>query len=388
MMILQPVSDMIVSILSQATVAKTMLDVLNTLHSKNIVHRDIKPENILLVDEDDATSPLGTVKLTDFGLARQLQVEPSPSQVSLTDSDVDQSMRQRSRAYSRVGSDYYAAPEVHMGSGYDTPVDIYSLGVTLYVMLCGTPPSATSYFRSEVADLSDEESSCITSVSGDSTLSSQFSLSELFPSALKVSSLAQDLVTRMIHPDPEKRITASQALEHQWITKYTAKNEMTQMVTQVASKLCLSSLNNESAKRRTLSFAETESILRIGPALPVVPPANSPMPEASSHGSISLTLADVCSKLAPLIDERQLNNQRKRRHRSRSNIDQVVFVTSRKHSRGSGGKESSRSKKKRSKKACTGLATPITCASDRIGRRFNSPVPIIGPIVQQQLRSP
>ena len=125
-----------------------VLYALKYLHEKNIVHRDIKPENILLVEEDDCMDQLGTVKLTDFGLARLLHDDKSDDAASKASSDnsteLDSSLKQRSRAYSRVGSDYYAAPEVHMGLGYDTPVDIYSLGVTLYVMLCGTPPSSTS----------------------------------------------------------------------------------------------------------------------------------------------------------------------------------------------------------------------------------------------------
>lgn len=161
-----------------ASVARSMLHVLDELHSRNIVHRcvvdsicisfpastdiylstatssrDIKPENILLVANDENSSHLPAVKLTDFGLARVLQTVDeatmdASANVGSSDDSLDSSYVRRTRAYSRVGSDYYAAPEVHEGRGYDTPVDIYSLGVSLYVMLCGAPPASTwSFFR-------------------------------------------------------------------------------------------------------------------------------------------------------------------------------------------------------------------------------------------------
>jgi len=393
-----------------ATVAKTLLKVLHTLHSRHIVHRDIKPENILLVEEDDCMGELGSVKLTDFGLARLLHDETDTSSKTSNSGDSSSSnqdfSKQRSRAYSRVGSDYYAAPEVTMGAGYDTPIDIYSLGVTLYVMLCGTPPSSTSFFKTENADLSDEESTCcMASVSDESTESSS-SGSELFPSELKISSLAQDLIIKMINPDPEKRIVASEALKHEWILMHTSDQEETHKMTHITSKLSLtaSHSSNDGLRKRTLSFAETESFLRIGPTLPVVPPSNLPTlklsklglvsltpsemssrPTTPSQESISLTLADVCSKLAPLVDEQQLHKQRKHRRRSLSHGDKACFALSRKHSRavsgsGRGEKQNKKkrimtanSKKKRAQDM-TSISSP-SYANSRIGlRTFNSPI--------------
>mmetsp|Transcript_28541 Transcript_28541/g.60839 ORF Transcript_28541/g.60839 Transcript_28541/m.60839 type:complete len:610 (-) Transcript_28541:201-2030(-) len=387
-----------------ATVATRLLNVLDVLHSRNIVHRDIKPENILLVDEDDGMDQLGTVKLTDFGLARLLHDDNE------TSSKEDMSVKQRSRAYSRVGSDYYAAPEVHMGLGYDTPVDIYSLGITLYVMLCGTPPSSTSFFKSDDMDLYDEDASCVTTVSEDSSQSSQSSISDLFPSELKVSPLAQDLISKMIHPDPEKRIIASEALKHGWIIKHSVQEE-TEKIIHVTSKLSLCSSSDNIVRPRTLSFAETESFLRIGPALAVIPPSNSPIIQLTKAGhightpevcmtptspnpgaaTISLTLADVCSKLAPLVDEQLLQMQRKHRHRSHSHADKLCFLSSRKHSRSGGGGEK-QSKKKRgatTKRVYLEIHHPdltlnsTSCANNRIGRRFNPSIPVL----QQHSRS-
>ena len=349
--------------LETATVAKTLLTVLQNLHSRNIVHRDIKPENILLMNDDEFMDQLGAVKLTDFGLARLLRDdnnETSSSKASLLSHDL-QLRHQRSRAYSCVGSDYYTAPEVHLGLGYDTPVDVYSLGVTLYVLLCGTPPSLTSLFKSDDLNFSDGDSSEESCHASD--CSSSF---DLFPSELQISSLAQDLISKMIHPDPVKRITASAALEHEWIISLSVQED-TETVTRVTSRLSLSS-SRENLRPRTMSRRDSESFIHIGPVvpLPAIPPSNSPIPmdepPVQKVTPVSLTLADVCNKLAPLVNE--LQQQRKRR---------------RTHSRGN------------KKKVCADLDpqhTPTAFARNRIERRFNSPNLIHGPFLPQQSTSP
>ncbi|OQR87963.1 protein kinase [Achlya hypogyna] len=84
-------------------------------HSHCVVHRDIKPENIMLAEGGY------TIKLCDFGFARQL-------------TSVDE------RASDSCGTPGYAAPEVLNGHPYGCEVDIFSLGVVLYILLCGYPP--------------------------------------------------------------------------------------------------------------------------------------------------------------------------------------------------------------------------------------------------------
>lgn len=319
-----------------ASVARSMLNVLDELHSRNIVHRDIKPENILLVANDENSSQLPVVKLTDFGLARVLQsadeaaMDVSPTAGSSDDS-LDSSYVRRTRAYSRVGSDYYAAPEVHEGRGYDTPVDMYSLGVSLYVMLCGAPPASTWSFFRDHDDLSGDDLSVSTEGSAHS------SAAELFPSELNISPSAQDLVTKMLHPDPARRINANDALKHEWVVKHA---EETLKLTHSASRLSLTnSFDSPSpSMKRTLSHAETETLLKIGPAQTVAPPTTSPVqsrppvikpsspllkisvpvirtPTVRTSADISLTLASVCSRLAPLVDDHLV---RQRGHQCRS----------------------------------------------------------------------
>ena len=105
---------------------KVMCPVAAALHKaaeQGIVHRDIKPENIMLAKS-------GEVKVADFGLARRTQED------ALNLTQVGQTM----------GTPLYMSPEQVEGKPLDPRSDIYSLGVTCYHMLAGSPP-----FRGETA---------------------------------------------------------------------------------------------------------------------------------------------------------------------------------------------------------------------------------------------
>mmetsp|Transcript_11386 Transcript_11386/g.28036 ORF Transcript_11386/g.28036 Transcript_11386/m.28036 type:complete len:576 (+) Transcript_11386:144-1871(+) len=87
---------------------------LDYCHKRGIVHRDIKPENLLVTKN-------GCLLITDFGLSAK--------------------MKEGELLYDSCGSYNYAAPEVLSGHGYEGPeVDVWSSGVVLYVMLCGSLP--------------------------------------------------------------------------------------------------------------------------------------------------------------------------------------------------------------------------------------------------------
>lgn len=317
-------------------VAKTLLGVLENLHLRHIVHRDVKPENILLVKPDEEAFPLD-VKLTDFGLAKILRHDneeesssDAPESNLSSDQETPNERKQRSRAYSRVGSDYYTAPEVHSGLGYDTPVDIYSLGVTIYVMLCGVPPS-TAQFTHSFYNMQDEnitpsgstsEGESSSSDSEESSPCTPASKAGLFPPEFNVSPLAQDFVCKLIHPDPLRRITASNALKHKWITQYAVgsgekKPRVQYDASSVAPKL-------KSGRLRTLSIEEAETLIKLpiqgSPyeiAPPVFPPTNSPkVSPVPTPPPVSETLANVCSKLVPFLEEQR--HHKHRRHKSSS----------------------------------------------------------------------
>ena len=88
---------------------------LGVAHERNMVHRDVKPQNVLI----DST---GRAKLTDFGIARELN---------------DEGVTATGRV---IGTTDYVAPEQAMGKDVDPRSDIYSLGIVLYEMLTGDVP--------------------------------------------------------------------------------------------------------------------------------------------------------------------------------------------------------------------------------------------------------
>jgi len=151
----------------------------NHLHSKKIIHRDLKPENILLSSSDEGADLL----VTDFGLSALLDgSEPI------------------NRA---VGTPGYLAPEVLValdtGIPYDKEVDLFGIGVIMYILLCGFPP-----FYGE-----DEEEIYCKTETGDYSYPSPF--------WDEISDDAKNLIDGLLELDPKKRLNAQQALTHQWL---------------------------------------------------------------------------------------------------------------------------------------------------------------------------
>ena len=102
-----------------ADVSYKMLLALQYLHNRGIVHRDLKPENMLIAKKGD----LSAVKLTDFGLSAMID-------------------QQSEMLKTPCGTPGYVAPEVLtlIYGGYDKQVDVWSMGVIIYILLCGFPP--------------------------------------------------------------------------------------------------------------------------------------------------------------------------------------------------------------------------------------------------------
>jgi serine/threonine protein kinase len=151
------------------------------------------------------------VKLCDFGVARLLsrskgKIEAEGSSCGSVSDGEASPLTPRSRSFSTVGSDYYAAPELAFGGRYDTSVDIYSLGVTLYVLLCGFPPVFSNF---AACDSDDSDFDDLKIAHGE----------VLFPVAYwrNISDNAKGLLRAMLHPEPSLRITAREALQDAWI---------------------------------------------------------------------------------------------------------------------------------------------------------------------------
>ncbi|TIB72225.1 Pkinase-domain-containing protein [Wallemia mellicola] len=157
-----------------ATVIKSAVDAIAYMHSNGIVHRDIKPENILYKTRDDSQ-----IVIADFGVSQRL------------DND-------NAQITSLAGSVGYAAPEILNSQAHSKPVDIWAIGVVTYVLLCGYSP-----FRSEELKELIEE-----------TNRGKIEFHDRYWS--KVSDHAKDFVKALLQPDPSKRPTAAELLNHQW----------------------------------------------------------------------------------------------------------------------------------------------------------------------------
>ncbi|KDO32496.1 CAMK protein kinase [Saprolegnia parasitica CBS 223.65] len=167
------------------------------LHKNAIVHRDIKPENILIVHDD-----VCHVKLSDFGIARRLQgpsrtatVVPDHAVFASTDDDSSFRPRERfARAHTKCGTRDYVAPEVMGGKGYGTQADMWSIGVVLYVVLSGYAPMFGP-------------------AEGSTDVVVQFSEDVWNTTSLGAKQLIMGLLVR----NPDKRMTATEAMLHPWL---------------------------------------------------------------------------------------------------------------------------------------------------------------------------
>ena len=165
------------------------------IHSKNVVHRDIKLENIM-IDFNN------TIKICDFGIGKVLKSEDE-------------------LLYDKCGTPMYMAPEIILSNENDGykgfPVDIWSSGITLYIMLSGTLPFNLKSKNNKKENISFNENKRY----NNTYLQNQ--IISVKPREIEnISEEAKDLLKGILNKNPEKRLTCNQILNHPWLKN--AKN--------------------------------------------------------------------------------------------------------------------------------------------------------------------
>uniref|UniRef100_A0A671U7F9 Doublecortin-like kinase 3 n=1 Tax=Sparus aurata TaxID=8175 RepID=A0A671U7F9_SPAAU len=161
-----------------------MSEALNYIHCRSIVHRDLKPENLLVRITSVLTR--GPETFSPGGPKLNFSSKPWGPKVVFT----------------ICGTPTYVAPEILCETGYGVAVDVWALGVILYILLCGFPP-----FRSR--DRDQEELF---------QLIKQGQLHFLSPYWDPISDDARGLVSALLQPDPTVRLNAQQTLQNPWVT--------------------------------------------------------------------------------------------------------------------------------------------------------------------------
>ncbi|XP_055627292.1 serine/threonine-protein kinase D1 isoform X2 [Toxorhynchites rutilus septentrionalis] len=166
-----------------------ILVALKYLHSRNIVHCDLKPENVLLSSDNEFPQ----VKLCDFGFARIIG--------------------EKSFRRSVVGTPAYLAPEVLRNKGYNRSLDMWSVGVIIYVSLSGTFPF------NEDEDINDQIQNA----------------AFMYPPNpwKEISSDAIDLINNLLQVKQRKRFTVDKSLLHCWLQDLQTWNDLRILETQV-----------------------------------------------------------------------------------------------------------------------------------------------------------
>ncbi|OVA15283.1 Protein kinase domain [Macleaya cordata] len=160
-----------------------LISAVDFCHSRGVYHRDLKPENLLLDDE-------GNLKITDFGL-----------------SAFAEHLKQDGLLHTTCGTPAYVAPEVIGKKGYDgAKADLWSCGVILYVLLAGFLPFQDENIVAMYKKIYRGDFKCPPWFSPES----------------------RRIITKLLDPNPNTRITISKLMETSWFKKYLPKSIRTE----------------------------------------------------------------------------------------------------------------------------------------------------------------
>jgi calcium/calmodulin-dependent protein kinase I len=157
-------------------VCRILFEAMDFIHTKGVAHRDLKPENLLLVSKTDDKN----IKIADFGFAKKI----TSSKCLLT----------------QCGTPGYVAPEILHGVPYGTKADMWSLGVIVYILLGGYPPFIEQNQRELFKKIKKGQYEFHVEYWG------------------QISSEAKDLISGLLTVNPDKRLTAKDALADPWMT--------------------------------------------------------------------------------------------------------------------------------------------------------------------------
>eukprot|EP00117_Sycon_ciliatum_P002175 scpid75731/ scgid7518/ Calcium/calmodulin-dependent protein kinase type 1; CaM kinase I; CaM kinase I alpha len=200
--------------LDASQLVRQVLGGVKYLHDLGVVHRDLKPENLLYWDKTEESK----IMISDFGLSKMDDV---------------------SMMSTACGTPGYVAPEVLAQKPYNHMVDMWSLGVICYILLCGYPPF-----------YADNDSQLFTQIMrGDYEFDS--------PYWDNISDSAKEYIRHMLTVDARKRCDCNEALAHPWVGGDTAKSD--NIASQVTEKL----KKNFAKERWKGAIHATQAIVRM-----------------------------------------------------------------------------------------------------------------------------
>ena len=199
-------------------IMRQLLSAVAYCHDKGVIHRDLKPENILIENSEEKDKEFFHIKIIDFGTCEILK---------------------KKKLTEQIGTSFYIAPEV-LKDGYNEKCDLWSCGVILYILLCGSPPF---YGKSEKEIF-------------QRILDGSISFKHKIWS--KISDEAKNLVIKLLQVDPSKRLSAAEALEDIWFKNNIDINIITDAQNQTNFNMFIQNISEFCAEQKlqqaTLTF--------------------------------------------------------------------------------------------------------------------------------------
>ncbi|XP_061506795.1 calcium/calmodulin-dependent protein kinase type 1 [Anopheles gambiae] len=161
---------------------RQVLEAVDYMHEQGVVHRDLKPENLLYYSAAEDSK----IMISDFGLSK---------------------MEDSGFMATACGTPGYVAPEVLAQKPYGKAVDVWSIGVISYILLCGYPP----FYDENDANLFAQ------------ILKGEFEFDS--PYWDEISDSAKDFIRNLMCVNVERRFTCKQALAHPWISGNAASSK-------------------------------------------------------------------------------------------------------------------------------------------------------------------